>query len=169
MENPPQFRISNKCCHFAKKLVASRFKSEGEFSLNMYGVRKAEGGARRSAYKTCFTDGDGGCDEYRPIFLYLADTKKIYEEHYGVQHSKCYSEYGLMRTGCAGCPYGRDLESELAAMEEYETKLFKAVNNIFKDSYEYTRQYRAFVKRMRVKNNAYEQMSLFDIDAEENN
>ena len=52
--NPPQFNISNKCCHYAKKMVAKRFKDQEKFELNMYGVRKAEGGARRSAYKTCF-------------------------------------------------------------------------------------------------------------------
>ena len=164
IENPPQFRISNKCCHFAKKLVASRFKSDGKFQLNMYGVRKAEGGARKAAYKTCFSEGDAGCDEYRPIFWYLADTKKKYEEHYGVTHSKCYTEYGLKRTGCAGCPYGRELELELAAMEKYEPKLFKAVNNIFSDSYEYTRQYRAFVKKIKKKDNQYEQMTIFEIE-----
>ena len=43
----------------------------------MYGVRKAEGGARRTAYKTCFSNNDSGCDDYRPIFWYLSDTKKI--------------------------------------------------------------------------------------------
>ncbi len=66
--NPPQFNISNKCCHYAKKMVAKRFKDQEKFELNMYGVRKAEGGARRSAYKTCFSSSDEGCDEYRPIF-----------------------------------------------------------------------------------------------------
>lgn len=149
IENPPTFRISNKCCHYAKKLVASHFKKEGKFELNIYGVRKAEGGARSTAYKNCFTVGEDGCDDYRPIFWYLNDTKKIYEEHYGVEHSRCYSEYGLKRTGCAGCPYGRDLQDELAAMEKHEPNLFKAVNNIFKDSYEYTKRYREYVKKMK--------------------
>ena len=74
--NPPQFKISNKCCHYAKKLVAKRFKRQESFDLNIYGVRKAEGGARKSAYKTCFSSNEEGGDEYRPIFWYLSDTKK---------------------------------------------------------------------------------------------
>lgn len=147
--NPPQFKISNKCCHYAKKMVAKKFKEQEKFDLNMYGVRKSEGGARRSAYKNCFSSNDEGCDEYRPIFWYLADTKKIYEEHYNIQNSRCYSEYGLKRTGCAGCPYGRNFEEELEAMRKYEPQLYKAVNNIFADSYEYTRKYREFVRKMR--------------------
>ena len=147
--NPPQFNISNKCCHYAKKLVAKRFKEQEKFDLNMYGVRKAEGGARRSAYKTCFSSNDEGCDEYRPIFWYLADTKNVYETHYNIQNSKCYSEYGLKRTGCAGCPYSKKFEDELEAMRQNETQLYMAVNNIFLDSYTYTRSYWDFVQKMR--------------------
>lgn len=65
--------------------------------------------------------------------------------------SKCYTEYGLKRTGCAGCPFGRDFEYELEVIQKYEPKLYKAVNNIFGDSYEYTRKYREFVKKMNKK------------------
>ena len=149
VKNPPTFKISNKCCHYAKKKVASRFKTNGKFDLNMYGVRKAEGGARRTAYKTCFSSNEDKCDEYRPIFWYLTETKKIYEEHYNVEHSRCYREYGLKRTGCAGCPYGRNFEEELAVIGQYEPQLFKAVNFVFKDSYEYTRAYKKFVSEQK--------------------
>lgn len=47
---------------------------------------------------------------------------------------------------CVGCPFGRDFEYEISVVDKYETKLFKAVNNIFKDAYEYTRKYKAFCK-----------------------
>ena len=80
---------------------------------------------------------------------YLSDTKKIYEEHYNIEHSRCYNEYGLKRTGCAGCPFGQNFESELLAMKDHEPELFKAVNYIFKNSYEYTRKYRKFVAEMK--------------------
>ena len=149
--NPPQFNISNKCCHYAKKLVAKHYKEKEKFDLNMYVVRKAEGGARRSAYKTCFSSNDGGCDEYRPIFWYLADTKNVYEMHYNIQNSRCYSEYGLKRTGCAGCPYSKNFEDELNAMRQYEPQLYKAVNTVFSESYEYTRKYWKFVEVMKNK------------------
>lgn len=149
ISNPPHFRISNKCCHYAKKMPASKFKKQHGFDLNVYGVRKAEGGARRAAYKTCFSSNESGCDEYRPIFWYLSDTKKIYEAHYGIEHSRCYDEYGLKRTGCAGCPYGQNFEEELKVMGENEPLLFRAVNKVFQDTYEYTRLYREYVEKRR--------------------
>jgi len=149
MANPPQFMISNKCCKYAKKDVAKRFKKNGNYDLSIYGVRKAEGGARKTAYKSCFSSREDEADEFRPIFWYLSDTKKLYEQHYHIVHSRCYSDYGLQRTGCAGCPYGQKFEEELAVLETYEPNLYRAVNNIFRDSYEYTRAYREYVRRRR--------------------
>ena len=147
IENPPTFTVSNKCCHYAKKLPAKNIKEEYECDLSIVGVRKAEGGARASAYKNCFSCNDDKADEYRPLFWYKDSDKKDYEIAYGIEHSKCYTEYGLKRTGCCCCPYGRNLEYELKITEKYEPKLFKAVNNIFGDSYEYTRKYREFYKK----------------------
>lgn len=142
--NPPEFRISNKCCKFAKKDVAHKLISEGKYELNIVGLRKAEGGVRATRYKNCFDENENSCDNYRPLFFYKNDTKLDYENHYEISHSKCYTEYGLKRTGCAGCPFGRDFELELEVIEKYEPNLYKAVNHIFGKSYEYTRKYREF-------------------------
>lgn len=153
MSNKPKFKISPKCCKYAKKdpvhdFIKQEAKKKNYFDLNCYGVRKAEGGARSSAYPNCFTNNEakGDIDEYRPIFWYKDFTKKVYESFFDIEHSKCYSEYGLTRTGCAGCPFNQDFEEELNIIQDHEPKLFNAVNNIFKESYEYTRAYRKFVK-----------------------
>lgn len=82
-------------------------------------------------------------------FLVFERHKKIYEQHYNIIHSRCYEEYGLKRTGCAGCPFGQNFEDELLAMKKYEPGLYKAVNHIFKDTYEYTRKYKEFVFNMK--------------------
>lgn len=148
IENPPEFKISNKCCKYAKKDLAHKVIAEGGYDLNIYGVRKAEGGARAQAYKNCFDQNNGECDNYRPLFYYKNNDKVEYELAFDVIHSKCYAEYGLDRTGCAGCPFGKNFEFELDVIEKYEPKLFKATNNIFKDSYAYTRKYREFRKEM---------------------
>lgn len=150
IENPPTFRISNKCCKYAKKMVAEKAKREGDYDLNIHGVRKAEGGARASAYKNCFTSSETECDEYRPIFWYQNRDKELYEEVYDIEHSKCYTEYGMKRTGCAGCPFARDYEQELEIMKKYEPKLYIAAEHVFRDSYEYMRQYAAFAKEKKL-------------------
>lgn len=153
IENNPNFKISDKCCKFAKKDVLHSLVSDNDYDLNIFGIRKAEGGTRASAYKSCFDEKLDGCDEYRPIFWYHNETKEKYSNHYGIYNSKCYTEYGLKRTGCAGCPFGRDFEFELQVIENYEPKLYVAVNNIFGDSYAYTRKYREFCKEMNEKEN----------------
>ncbi len=147
IENPPTFKISSKCCKYAKKNVSHKLIKENTYELNIVGVRRAEGGVRATSYKSCFSEGDDGCDNYRPLFWYKNEDKIDYEVAYQVTHSKCYTEYGLTRTGCAGCPYSRNFEFELEVIQKYEPKLYKAVNNIFRDSYEYTKKYKEFCKR----------------------
>ena len=148
VQNPPTFKISSVCCKYAKKDIIHKLIKENEYDLNISGIRKAEGGIRASSYKNCFDEDIDGCDNYRPIFWYTDEDKQTYEQHYGIIHSDCYTEYGLKRTGCAGCPFGRDFEEELRVIENYEPKLFKAVNNIFGDSYNYTRKYKEFCAEM---------------------
>lgn len=145
IQNPPNFKISSKCCKYAKKDVLHKLVATGGYDLNIFGVRRSEGGIRGTSYKNCFDEADK-YDNYRPLFWYINDDKVDYECNYGVIHSKCYTEYGLTRTGCSGCPFGRDFEEELKVIQEYEPKLYKAVNNIFGDSYKYTRKYKEFCK-----------------------
>ena len=153
VENPPKFKISHKCCGYAKKDVVHKLIKENNYDLAIVGVRKAEGGIRATAYKSCFSENDSGTDDYRPLFWYKNEDKNNYVEAYFIEHSKCYTEYGLKRTGCAGCPFGRDFEYELEVIQKYEPKLYKAVNHIFGESYEYTRKYREFCKQMKEKEN----------------
>lgn len=149
--NPPDFRISNKCCHYGKKEVAEREKATGKYDLSITGIRKYEGGARSSAYKNCFTPLDDKHDvaEYRPVFWFKNDTKNTFKKHYAITYSDCYEVWGLPRTGCSGCPFAADIESELEAVRQHEPKLYKALINVFGRSYEYTRKYREFQKTMK--------------------
>lgn len=145
--NPPTFRISAKCCDKSKKSIVHEFMNSGKYDLDVYGVRKAEGGARATAYHSCFNcSAQGDYDEYRPLYWYKNADKEDYCEACNITHSEAYTTYGLTRTGCAGCPFGRNFEEELAVMEKYEPKLYQAANNIFRESYEYTRAYRRFVE-----------------------
>ena len=147
VESPPPFKVSAKCCEYAKKKTAH--KREMEFDLLVTGVRKGEGGLRATAYKSCYETKDNNIDQYRPLFWYKNDDKKAYEDLFGITHSECYTRYGLRRTGCTGCPYGVKLDEELEAARIFEPNLYKACNTVFKDSYEYTRKYREFVKKLK--------------------
>ena len=145
IQNPPTFKIAAKCCKYAKKDVSKAIAKKYNADLMIIGVRKAEGGIRSTIYKSCFSRNDDTIDQYRPIFWYKNETKEYYEKIFNIQHSKCYTQYGFIRTGCCCCPYGsKSLEHELDVVKEYEPLLYKAVNKVFKDTYEYTRQYREF-------------------------
>ena len=146
VQNPPTFNISSICCKYAKKDVSSRYIKDYGCDLSIIGVRKAEGGARATAYKTCYTTHKDGVDYYRPLFWYSDKDKEEYEKAFGIVHSKCYTEYGLKRTGCVGCPYGLKLEQELDVIKNFEPNLYKATCNVFKDAYDYTEKYREFQK-----------------------
>ena len=150
--NPPDFRISNKCCEYTKKKPAKLLIKEHCADLEIIGVRKAEGGIRSASYKTCFSESKTkGCNSYRPVFWYTDSDKKVYEDFYDIQHSRCYTEYGMKRTGCVGCPYSPKVSDELEIVRKFEPELYTAAQNIFGDSYEYTRKYREFQKMMKGK------------------
>lgn len=144
VKNPPEFKISNMCCQYAKKKVAHKYASNNNIDLNVVGVRRSEGGIRSVAYTTCLSNGS--VSEYRPIFWYKNADKQEYNTHYQVVNSVCYSGYGMSRTGCVGCPYAKDFAQELDIIKKNEPRLYKAVLNIFGDSYKYTQEYKRFIK-----------------------
>lgn len=146
--NPPNFKISSKCCDYAKKNASKRVIKNYKCDLVIVGIRRAEGGLRSIKYKNCYSIKENQVDDYRPLFWYKDDTKERYEIKFNIIHSACYTKYGFRRTGCSCCPYARNLEEELEITRIYEPKLYKAVCNVFKDSYEYTRKYREFVTKL---------------------
>ena len=150
VENPPTFKISNKCCYYSKKKTVEKVLKEYDIMLDIVGIRKSEGGLRSVAYKNCYTT-DTKVHQYRPLFWFNDETKQVYERVFNIKHSECYTKMGLGRTGCVCCPFGKNLEYELSQSQMYEPKLYNAVTNIFKNSYAYTRQYREFIKNMKTK------------------
>lgn len=152
IQNPPNFKVSKKCCQYAKKDVAKKFLSENEVDLNVHGVRKSEGGIRATAYKNCFTSNTNhGYDEYRPLFFFTDADKQYYKDFFNIKYSDCYEVWGMKRTGCVGCPYSLRLEEDLEKTKVYEPNMYNACINIFGESYEYTKAYRKFKEEMKSK------------------
>lgn len=146
LSHPPTFKISNRCCDYAKKKPAKDYNSSHNTQLNVTGVRRSEGGIRATRYKSCFDSNDNSWDEYRPLFFFTDLDKEYYENLFDITHSDCYTVYGLRRTGCVGCPYSRTREEELEICKKYEPQLYEACKHIFGESYEYSRLYEEFKK-----------------------
>lgn len=154
IQNPPTFKISSKCCKYAKKDVSDMLIAKHNVDLMIVGMRKSEGGQRALAFENCFSEELHGAAQYRPLWWYNNEDKKDYENYCNIIHSDCYKIYGFPRTGCCCCPYGwvhHKLQNELLKTKKYEPKLYKAVTNVFKDSYDYTRQYLKFRQKMKDK------------------
>lgn len=139
MEYPPDFKISSKCCAFAKKKTAKEYHKNRGIDVVITGLRQAEGGIRSVAYKSCYQTASP--DSYRPIWWFTNQDKEEYARFYKIKHSRCYSQYGFKRTGCACCPFGLELQEELHQICKYEPQLYKATNKVFGKSYEYTNLY----------------------------
>lgn len=135
--NPPDFLISDQCCNCAKKKTAHDALKKYDCELSVQGLRKYEGGARNTI-TNCWNKDDA---TFYPLLWYTNADKNFVEHHLKVKHSKCYTQYGLKRTGCAGCPFGQHYKDELKIIKEYEPKLYNACMNIFGKSYEYTNNF----------------------------
>ena len=142
IQNPPTFKISNRCCEYAKKELVHKYIKEIGADLDIVGVRKSEGGARAVAYKSCFSpETDKHIAVFRPIFWFENDTKRKFEEFYGIEHSACYTEWGLTRTGCGGCPYSKYFDLDLKAIKNMSrnfTKLSRTFSGIHTSTREHT-------------------------------
>lgn len=141
---PPCFKISSKCCDYAKKDVGKKLYKKYNCDLTILGIRQQEGGIRSIAYKNCFSSNKDKEDMYRPIFYYTDKDKLQYDKLFNIRHSDCYEIYDMKRTGCAGCPYGKERLEELSVIKQYEPLMYTAICNIFKESYEYTKMYKDF-------------------------
>lgn len=145
--HPPSFPIANKCCKYAKKDLSKDYEKKKNYDLVCVGLRKAEGGAR-SILKSCFEENENGVDKFRPLFWFKKEDKEVYKKYYNIELSKCYTEYGLERTGCIGCPFSPRWREEYEIAQKFEPQKAKGVYKIFEKSYNYLEEYEAFVKQI---------------------
>lgn len=144
--NPPNFKISAKCCDCCKKHVAHSVQKD--FDMVITGERRDEGGMRSVPRKEntamCFTETADGKYRLRPLY-YVSDADKAwYKEYYSIKYSDAYEVYGLTRTGCCGCPISYKAVEDLEKIMPYEPVLVKAAWNVFGDSYRYRQGYNRY-------------------------
>lgn len=151
VKNPPPFKVSPKCCDGAKKRPADNYYKTHQVDISIIGIRKAEGGARAVHKDQLEYSKTHKMQMFYPILFFTDSDRSEYEIEFSITHSKCYSEYGMVRTGCAGCPFGQDFTFERKILREYEPKLSKAIENMWADVYEYTDKFHEFQRIMNLK------------------
>lgn len=119
-------KVSNKCCYFNKELPMIRYGREtGRKAI--IGTRQGESKTRKAKYSKCLT----AKGNFTPLYDFSDKLIDGLYQEYGIEIPKCY-DY-LSRTGCGGCPYGRNTETELAMLPRLQR--MNAVN-YFKESYD---------------------------------
>lgn len=131
-----KIKVSDKCCKYSKKDPLHKYMRENKIDLDITGERKAEGGVRATAHKSCFESRDKKADKYMPLWFWDDETKQWYKEQEGIIYSNCYEVWGMKRTGCVGCPFDSRIGDELKTIKKYEPQLYKACMNVFGMSYE---------------------------------
>lgn len=72
------FRVSSKCCDWAKKYTVKNFAKRYDVDLMLLGTRKAEGGLRKHVYKSCIVEPRSiSYRIYLPLFWWT-DKEKLY-------------------------------------------------------------------------------------------
>ncbi len=179
-ENPPGFKISNKCCTYCKKNLAHDVQKG--YDMVITGERRDEGGMRSvprgDSTEMCFTNMANGQHRFRPLF-YVSDADKAwYKEQRGIRYSDAYEVYGLTRTGCCGCSISAKAVEDLERIKPYEPLLVRAAWAVFGDSYRYRQQYNEYKAKRMAEDKAAKlaakekarqggQVSLFDEGGEE--
>lgn len=119
-------KVSNKCCKYNKELPMEEYgKLVGKKPI--LGVRQSESKTRKAKYETCL-HANGA---FTPLYDFSDELMDLIYEVKQIEIPGCYTY--LSRTGCGGCPYGRNVETELSLMPELQRQ--KAIE-FFKESYD---------------------------------
>ena len=147
-ENPPHFKISERCCNHAKKKPAQDYRTEFPHDLSVTGMRQSERGVRSTAYKSCFSPPSAKKKyaEYRPLWWMSDADKQVYKDWRGLRYSDCYEVWGFKRTGCVGCPCSSRATQDLETARTYEPKKVQAAYAVFGESYKYREAYNRYKK-----------------------
>lgn len=95
-----------------------------------------------------------------PLLFWSDKDKEEYCRAFDIRHSAAYTEYGMKRTGCAGCPYNSRWEQAVETLEQYEPAMAQVCKKVFAPSYEYSRKFKAFKAEMNRKERLHGQMEL---------
>lgn len=119
-------RVSNKCCKYNKERPMMQYGKETGRKAIM-GTRQNESRTRKAKYNKCLT----AKGNFTPLYDFSDELMDGLYKEYNIEIPKCYTY--LSRTGCGGCPYGRNTETELAMLprlQRIQTIKF------FKESYD---------------------------------
>lgn len=109
-------KVSNKCCYKLKKDPLNKWAKENKKTVTITGMRSSEGGLR-AGLKGCAVFDEGKLEKFHPLQPLNESFINWFIDEYKVELCELYyPPYNFKRTGCKGCPYSMDLQSQLDVM-----------------------------------------------------
>ena len=154
-EEKGKYNYSNKCCYKLKKEPIKKWEKENNKTIALTGMRKEEGGNRRSIQGCIITDKNNKLVKFHPLLVVNEGFEEWFIENNNIKLCKLYYEpFNFKRTGCKGCPYALDLQEQLSIMEIYLSNERKQCEIIWEPVY---KEYRRLGYRLKKE----EQIKLF--------
>lgn len=114
-----KIKVSDKCCRKLKKEIADKWAEENKRPIKITGMRKEEGGLRTS-HNSCTVFDEGKLLKFHPLQPITEDFIDWYIAERNIKLCELYyPPYNFKRTGCKGCPYSLDLQTQLYIMAIY--------------------------------------------------
>lgn len=111
-------KVSNKCCYELKKKPIHQWQKENQRAITITGMRKSEGGNRKNIQGCVLTDGKGKLKKFHPLLVVNDKWEDEFIERESITICPLYCQpYNFTRTGCAGCPYALDLQTQLDTLD----------------------------------------------------
>ena len=117
-------KISPDCCKFLKKLPFKDYEKETKLKP-IIAIRNSES-IMRNKFKSCMNKNGS----FTPLFDLTDDLLTLIEIKHNIDVPEIYKY--LKRTGCMGCPYGRNIEKELSLLNDTQRN---HIIEYFRESY----------------------------------
>ena len=148
-------KVSDQCCLRLKKEPFKKYQKESGKTIVLTGMRKSEGGQRKSLTGCIITDKEGHLKKFHPLLVVDDDFENWFLERERITLCELYyPPFNFKRTGCKGCPFSLDLQEQLTLMELYLPAERKQCEIIWKPIYD---EYRRIGYRLKQD----EQLKLF--------
>lgn len=113
-------KVSDRCCYELKKNPIKKYEKESGRSVSILGLRTGEGGQRANHEGCVVFDKTHTLKKFKPLNPCSDDFIEWYIKRNDIKLCKLYyAPFNFKRTGCKGCPYSINIQSQLDIMEKY--------------------------------------------------
>lgn len=111
-------KISDKCCFYLKEKPMTDYAEKNKKSIFIDGIMREEGG-RRTLSK-CIVMKKDKIQSFHPMLVVNKDFEDWMIDKFNIDICDIYKPpYNFVRTGCKGCPFALNLQSELETLEKF--------------------------------------------------